>query len=191
MYKYIFMILGIVLIVAVASSPSVTFALPKMDVGDPGNCVGSGEFGGPNGLEVVDCCWFEKVDPGSGGYGPDKSQELYCMNCQDGGDRGYINCTDPELQYRDGGKPLPPLSGTINNGQISDDPANSNNNDSPNPGIGPKGGLAGGIDDIQSNDNIIQSPPDSDADESTTVTTNTQDRTSDVQTENTSESSLN
>ena len=191
MLRYIFMILGIVLIVAVASSPSVTSALPKWDLDDPASCSNLSSEG-PTGLPLFKCCWYEKVPPGTGGVGEEKDQEIYCSECEDSDD-GWISCTDPELQYRDGGgKPLPPLSGTINNGQISDDPSSSNNNDNPNPGIGPKGGLAGAIDDIQSNNNIIPAPPDADADESTTVTTNTpQDRTSDIQTENTSESSLN
>jgi hypothetical protein len=191
MYKYIFMILGIVLIVAVASSPSVTSAIPNRSNDTNTTCLPTGNSTA-NGGQEVECCWFEKVPPGTGGTGSNKDHEVYCSNCENGGTRGNINCSDPELQYRQGGKPLPPISGTINNGQISDDPSSSNNNDNPNPGIGPKGGLAAGIDDLQSNNNIIQSPPDSDADESTTVTTNTpQDQTSGVQTENTSESSPN
>ena len=84
------------------------------------------------------------------------------------------------------------MSDTINNAPVSDAPDSSNNNGNTNAGIGPKGELAGGIDDIQNDNNIIQSTPDSDADESTTVTTNTpQDQSPDVQTENTTESSLN
>ncbi len=185
------MILGIVLVVAVASSPSVTSAIPNRSNDTNAWCLPTGNSTA-NGGEEVECCWAEKVPPGTGGIG-DNNYELYCSNCENGGTRGNINCSDPELQYRQEGKPLPPISGTINNGPISDDPASSNNNDNSNPGIGPKGGLAGGIDDIQSNNNnIIQSPPDSDADESTTVTTNTpQDPTSEVQTENASESSPN
>ena len=161
MYNHIFIILAIVSIVTVASSPSVTFALPKMDAGDPGGCTETGDFAGPNGLAVINCCWYEKVEPGTGGYGPDKSQEMYCMNCEDGGDRGNINCSDPELQYRQGGKPLPPISGTIDNGQISDDPSTSNN-DNQNPDIAPKGGLTDRIDDLQSsNNNILEAIPES------------------------------
>jgi hypothetical protein len=178
-----------IIITSVILAPSFSLALPNRE-GKPGACNDTGRHSGPNGLMVVKCCWSETVKPGTGAGGTNK--EFYCQECEDGGTRGYINCGDPELQYRNGGKPLPPLSGTINNGQISDDSLTSNN-DNPNSGIGPKGGLAGGFDDIQSNNNnIIQSTPDSDADESTTVTTNTpQDRTSNVQTENASESSPN
>jgi hypothetical protein len=80
------------------------------------------------------------------------------------------------------------LSGTINNGQISDDPLTSNN-DNPNPGIASKGGLAGGIENLQSNNNMIQASPDSGEDGSTTAT---EDEAKNLpQTENVSESSPN
>ena len=202
------MILGIVLVVAVASSPSITSAIPNRSNDADAWC--SPTFNETaNGGEEVQCCWYEQVPPGTGWNETDS--ELYCSNCENGGTRGNINCSDPELQYRqvgkplppisgtinngqnpDGGKPLPPISGTINNGQISDDSITSNNNDNPNPGMGFNEGLEGGSDDIQRNNNNIQSPPDSEADESTTVTTNTpQDQSPEVQTENTSECSLN
>ncbi|HYF99908.1 MAG TPA: hypothetical protein VD815_07435 [Candidatus Saccharimonadales bacterium] len=184
------MLLGIVLIVAVATSPSVTSAIPNRSNEHYANCLPTGNPTG-NGGQEVQCCWLEKVPPRTGGYGNGDWEE-YCSNCENVGTRGNINCTDPELQYREVGKPLPTLSDTINNAPVSDAPDSSNNNGNTNAGIGPKGELAGGIDDIQNDNNIIQSTPDSDADESTTVTTNTpQDQSPDVQTENTTESSLN
>ena len=189
MHKNIFVLLGIVLVVAVASSPSVTSAIPNRSNDTNSKCFPTGNSTA-NGGQEVECCWFEIVKPGTGLYG--KDFESYCSKCENGGTRGNINCSDPELQYRQVGKPLPPLSDTINNAPVSDAPDSSNNNGNTNAGIGSKGGLAGGIDDIQRNNNIIQSPPDSDVDESTTATTNPpQDRTADIQTENASESSPN
>lgn len=79
------------------------------------------------------------MKPGTGAGGTDK--EFYCKDCEDGGMRGYINCTDQELQYRDKGISLPPMSGNLNNGQISYDSLTSNN-DNPNLSTVPKGGLA-------------------------------------------------
>jgi hypothetical protein len=190
MYKSIFIVLGMVLIIAVASSPSITSAIPNRSNDTNAWCSPTGNSTA-NGGEEVECCWAEKVTPGTGGVG-DNNYETYCSNCENGGTRGNINCSDPELQYRQIGKPLPPISGTINSGQISDDTINSNNNDNPNPDMGPNEGLERGSDDIQRNNNNIQSPPDSEADESTIVTTNTpRDQSPEVQTENTSESSLN
>jgi hypothetical protein len=190
MHKNIFVILGIVLVVAVASSPSVTSAIPNRSNDTDAWCSPTGNSTA-NGGEEVECCWAEKVTPGTGGAG-DNDHEIYCSACENGGTRGNINCSDPELQYRQVGKPLPPLSDTIDNAPLSDAPDSSNNNGNTNAGIGSKGGLAGGIDDIQNNNNIIQSTPDSDADEPTTATTNTpQDQAPDVQTENGSETSSN
>jgi hypothetical protein len=40
--------------------------------------------------------------------------------------RGYINCTDPELQYRNGRNPVALLSDPLDNCQISDDPEAGN-----------------------------------------------------------------
>jgi hypothetical protein len=48
-------------------------------------------------LEEVECCWDERVPPGTGVYGRDF--EIYCSTCENGGTRGMINCSDPELQY--------------------------------------------------------------------------------------------
>ncbi len=154
------MVVIIALVLVMIASLPIVNALPKMDPEDPGICLDTGKKSGSVGAAVFKCCWHELVSPGTGGVGENLDKEEYCMECEDGGTRGYINCTDPELQYRDGGKPLPPLSGTINNGQISDNPLTSNN-DNPNPGIAPKGGLAGGIENLQSNNNMIQASPDS------------------------------
>lgn len=132
----------------VASSPIVN-ALPKMDPGDPGICIDTGKKQGPNGAAVVNCCWHESVPPGTGGIGENLDKEEYCMECEDGGTRGNINCTDPELQYRDGGsdgKPRPHLSDTLNNDQISDDPQAGDNQ---NPGTSSTEGVEVGM----SNDN--------------------------------------
>jgi hypothetical protein len=118
MYKYIFVLLGIVLIVAVATSPSVTSAIPNRSNEHYATCLPTGNPTG-NGGQEVQCCWLEKVPPGTGGVGNGDWEE-YCSNCENGGTRGNINCSDPELQYRQGGKPLPPITGTINNGPNSD-----------------------------------------------------------------------
>ncbi|WP_415311994.1 hypothetical protein [Candidatus Nitrosocosmicus sp. FF01] len=114
----------IYLALAMVASPPIVYALPKMDPGDPGICIDTGKKQGPNGAAVFNCCWHESVPPGTGGVGENLDKEEYCMECEDGGTRGYINCTEPELQYRDGGsddKPRPPISDTLNNGQIFDD----------------------------------------------------------------------
>lgn len=132
------------LALAMMASPSIVNALPKMDPGDPGVCLDTGKKQGPNGAAVFQCCWHESVPPGTGGLGENLDKEEYCMECEDGGTRGYINCTDPELQYRDGGsggKPRPSISDTLNNGQISDDPVTSNSGGNINPQITSNGGL--------------------------------------------------
>ena len=95
MHKYIFMILGIVLIVAVACSPSVTSAIPNRSNDTNAWCSPTGNSTA-NGGEEVECCWAEKVTPGTGGVG-DNNYEIYCSNCENGGTRGNINCSDPEL----------------------------------------------------------------------------------------------
>jgi hypothetical protein len=139
--KFISIVAITSLALAMISSIPIVNALPKMDPGDPGICIDTGKKQGPNGAAVVNCCWHESVPPGTGGVGENLDKEEYCMECEDGGTRGYINCTDPELQYRDdgsSGKPRPSLSDTLNNGQISDDPqveANGNPATSANAGV--------------------------------------------------------
>lgn len=109
--------------------------------------VDMGKKQGSLGAAVFKCCGHESVPSGTGGVGENLDKEEYCIECEDGGTRGYINCTDPELQYRDGGKPVPPLSYTINNGQIYDDPEAG---DDRNPGIPPTGGVE---DETENNEN--------------------------------------
>ncbi|HYG00356.1 MAG TPA: hypothetical protein VD815_09700 [Candidatus Saccharimonadales bacterium] len=175
------------IVIALVYSPITTYALPNRE-GKPGSCYPTGQQTGPHGAQVVKCCWQEQVPPGTGAGGTDR--EYYCQECEDGGTRGYVNCTDPELQYREGSKPFPPLSGNINDGQISDAPL-TGNNDNPNLGIAPKGGLAGGIEDLQSNNNIIQATPES-SNEDDDSTTAVQEQESNLpQTENASDSSSN
>jgi hypothetical protein len=153
------------------TAPYLSFALPKMD-GNPGSCKDTGKRSGEGGLMVNKCCWSEQVKPGTGAGGGDKV--FYCQECEDGGTRGYINCTDPE-QDRDKGRSLPPMSGNLNNGQISDDPVISNNGNSI-PNSIPKGGLDGGFEQLQTNNNIIQSTttPDPGKDKNNIPTTEDQ-----------------
>lgn len=140
------------LALAMISSLPIVNALPKMDPGDPGICIDTGKKQGPNGAAVVNCCWHESVPPGTGGLGENLDKEEYCMECEDGGTRGYINCTDPELQYRDdgnSGKPRPSLSDTLNNGQISDDPQAEEDR---NPNISPTDGIEDDASNTNGND---------------------------------------
>ena len=146
---------------SLVSSPPIVNALPKMDPGDPGICNDTGKKQGPLGAAVVKCCWHESVPPGTGGIGENLDKEEYCMECEDGGTRGYINCTDPELQYRDGGKPVPQLSDTINSGQISDDPEAG---DDRNPSIPPTEGVNDGS---ENNDNSGSGSENADAQSNT------------------------
>ncbi|HYF99156.1 MAG TPA: hypothetical protein VD815_03605 [Candidatus Saccharimonadales bacterium] len=133
--KFIQLVTIISLTAAIVISPTITFAVPNNSNHPNATCLPTGKQT-PNGGEEVECCWTVDVAPGTGVGG--QSYELYCSECENGGTRGYINCSEPSLQYRDG-KPLPPLSGNINDGEISDDPEAG---DDPNPGIPPRGGVS-------------------------------------------------
>jgi len=170
-YNIVSIVALISLAIAMVANPSIVSALPKMDPGDPGICLDTGKKQGPNGVAVVKCCWHESVPPGTGGVGENLDKEEYCMECEDGGTRGYINCTEPELQYRDDvsdGKPRPSLSDTLNNGQISDDPQTGDNR---NPATSPSNEVG----DDTSNDN---NGNDNSDDNSNTITSKGGDLTS-------------
>ena len=122
---------------AMVIGPTITFAVPNRANEINTVCQPTGKQT-PNGGEEVECCWTETVPPGTG-YGG-SNFEMYCNECENGGTRGYINCSDPSLQYRDG-KPgaspgIPPTGG------ISDDPKAD---DDRNPGIPPTEGIEDGI----------------------------------------------
>ncbi len=117
MHDHIVIILGTVLIIAVISSPSVTFAVPNQSNDSDTHCTPTGEKS-DNGLELVKCCWFVKVKPGTGHWGADFEQ--YCSECENGGSRGKINCSEPELQYRTA--PTTDESVFPNNEGVAEDP---------------------------------------------------------------------
>jgi hypothetical protein len=76
---------------------SYAYAVPNLS-NDPGSTCQSTGKKSDNGLELVECCWTAKVKPGTGLFGNDF--EIYCSECENGGSRGNINCSDPELNYR-------------------------------------------------------------------------------------------
>jgi hypothetical protein len=95
----IFVVVSILAIVLI-SSPSSTFSAP-WDGRSAGSVVCDSTGGqSANGLALVECCWHEKVTPGTGDPRFENADyERYCSECEDGGTRGKINCSDPELQF--------------------------------------------------------------------------------------------
>jgi hypothetical protein len=88
------MLFTIALVLSITLSNA--FAVPNRSNDPNSQCQPTGKKSS-NGLELVECCWTAKV-PGTGLYGMDF--EIYCSECENGGSRGNINCSDPELQYR-------------------------------------------------------------------------------------------
>ncbi len=97
MHSHMHVILGTLLIVAVISSPAVTFAVSNESNSSDAFCQSTGKKSA-NGLALVECCWYIPVKPGTGYKGGDT--EMYCSECENGGSRGYISCSEPELQFR-------------------------------------------------------------------------------------------
>jgi hypothetical protein len=89
------------LVVALIYAPSSTFSIPNR-AGQQGSCTPIGGMGGTGGA-LMNCCWFENVPPGTGYEGGNK--EMYCSECEDGGTRGMVNCSEPELQFFEGRRP--------------------------------------------------------------------------------------
>ena len=89
------MLFTIALVLSITLSNA--FAVPNRSNDPNTQCQPTGKKSN-NGLELVECCWTEKVKPGTGLFGNDF--EIYCSECENGGSRGNINCSDPELQYR-------------------------------------------------------------------------------------------
>ena len=86
-----------VLSVIVSISLLNAYAVPNLSNEKSTQCLPTGKKSA-NGLELVECCWAVFVKPGTGFQGGDV--ELYCSECENGGTRGYINCSEPELDYR-------------------------------------------------------------------------------------------
>ncbi|HEU5120394.1 MAG TPA: hypothetical protein VFT71_05360 [Candidatus Nitrosocosmicus sp.] len=89
------MLFTIALVLSITLSNA--FAVPNRSNDPNTQCQPTGKKSN-NGLELVECCWTEKVKPGTGLFGNDF--EIYCSECENGGSRGNINCSDPELNYR-------------------------------------------------------------------------------------------
>jgi hypothetical protein len=99
------------LVVPLIYGPTSTFSVPNRS--NSVNCAGTGGQSA-GGLALVRCCWQERVAPGTGNPDLGGNIEIYCSECEDGGTRGKINCSDPELQYRGAPKgTLPPLEGGV------------------------------------------------------------------------------
>ena len=144
-------ILTIILFLGVALVYSPYSALSVPNRSNTVNCAPTGKQS-ENGLQLVKCCWAEKVPPGTGRDGSD--HEIYCSECEDGGTRGKINCSDPELQYFKTGGRLGQLADPLQDGGTLEQLQPS----SPPPVSTPK---AGGDDSIFSSDNqILQQQPD-------------------------------
>jgi hypothetical protein len=121
-----------VLVVALIYSPSSIFSVPNRSNDAGVDCEPTGKQS-KNGLALVECCWFEWVTPGTGIDGG--NQEEYCSTCEDGGTRGKINCSDPELQFFVGS--TPGLGVLPENGVLEQLPTP--------PSSGPIGPLQGGV----------------------------------------------
>jgi hypothetical protein len=81
------------LVIAIIYSPSATFGIPNMSNEAFATCTPTGKQTS-NGGQEVECCW----EAWSPNVGP-AVVETYCSTCENGGTRGMINCSDPELQY--------------------------------------------------------------------------------------------
>jgi hypothetical protein len=91
----IFVVISI-LVVIIIYSPSATFGVDNKSNDPSADCAPTGKQSA-NGLALVECCWEVKVPPGTGWDGSDT--EWYCSECEDGGTRGKINCSEPYLEF--------------------------------------------------------------------------------------------
>ena len=99
------------------SNPITAFGVPNKSNDRATVCESTGKKSS-NGLELVQCCWFVEVSEGTGFEGG--NEEWYCSECENGGTRGNINCSEPELQYRT----VPSVDGSVfpNNDIVTKDP---------------------------------------------------------------------
>jgi hypothetical protein len=95
----IFVVIPIITFV-LAYGPSTVVVLGLDNrANDPGAICSAPKGQSENGLALVECCWAEDVPEGTGNPEAGGNAEIYCSICEDGGTRGKINCSDPELQY--------------------------------------------------------------------------------------------
>jgi hypothetical protein len=122
--KYLIVVVMAKFAAALICGPITTFAVPNRSNSGLASCQSTGKQSS-GGLELVQCCWHESVPKGTGFEGGDK--EMYCSECENGGTRGYINCSDPELQYMD--KPLTSDLGGFPKTGVLDQPKTSDERD--------------------------------------------------------------
>lgn len=119
-YRYLIVVVIATFAAALISGPIITFAIPNRSNEPGANCYGTGKQSS-NGAALFECCWIETVPPGTGHSGGDYEQ--YCSTCEDGGTRGMINCSDPELTYNK--KPLTSDLGGFPKGGVLEHPETS------------------------------------------------------------------
>jgi hypothetical protein len=122
--KYLILVVIATLAAVLISGPIITFAVPNRSNSGLALCTDTGKDS-PGGLAIVQCCWNESVPKGTGYNGGDK--EMYCSDCEDAGSGGYVNCSDPELQYKE--KPLTSESGGFPKGGALQQPDNPTRGD--------------------------------------------------------------
>jgi hypothetical protein len=86
-HKSVIFVVISILVIAIIYSPSATFGVPNYSNHPNAVCSPTGGKSGPLGLEENKCCW--KLNTG----------QVYCSTCENGGTRGMINCSDPEIQH--------------------------------------------------------------------------------------------
>ncbi len=129
--KYLIVVVIATFAAALICSPIITFAVPNRSNSGLASCTSTGK-NSPGGLSLVQCCWHESVPKGTGFEGGDK--EMYCSDCENGGTRGYINCSDPELIFMK--KPLTSnLDVFPNDGTIEQPDTPTKGDDVSNPNI--------------------------------------------------------
>lgn len=122
--KYLIVVVMATFAAALICGPIITFAVPNRSNSGVASCQSTGKQSS-GGLQLVQCCWHESVPKGTGFEGGDK--EMYCSECENGGTRGYINCSDPELQFRE--KPLTSDLGGFPKTGVLDQPKTSDERD--------------------------------------------------------------
>jgi hypothetical protein len=123
--KYLIVAVIAIFAAALISGPIITFAVPNRSNSGLALCQPTGKTNSSTGAQLVQCCWHESVPKGTGYAGGDK--EMYCSECDNGGTRGYINCSNPELQYKE--KPITSESGGFPKGGVLQQPDNPNRGD--------------------------------------------------------------
>ncbi len=131
--KYLIVVVIATFAAALISSPIITFAIPNRSNEKGTSCSPTGKQSN-GGAELVECCWIEQVPKGTGWNGGDT--EMYCSECENGGSRGNINCSDPELIFNK--TPITSESGGFPKDRVLEQPPNSSPNDNtgfPNNGV--------------------------------------------------------